>query len=43
MTPDARFFDTLSPLGIDDLAALTGGEVVHFCDPHRSRRAVGDG
>ncbi len=28
MTPDARFFDTLSPLGIDDLAALTGGEVV---------------
>ena len=28
MTPDARFFDTLSPLGVDDLAALTGGEVV---------------
>lgn len=28
MTPDTRFFDTLSPLGVDDLAALTGGEVV---------------
>lgn len=28
MSPDARFFDTLSPLGVDDLAALTGGEVV---------------
>ena len=28
MTPDARFFDRLSPLGVDDLAALTGGEVV---------------
>ena len=28
MTPDARFFDTLSPLSVDDLAALTGSEVV---------------
>lgn len=28
MSPDARFFDTLSPLSVGDLAALTGGEVV---------------
>ncbi|WGM31182.1 UDP-3-O-(3-hydroxymyristoyl)glucosamine N-acyltransferase [Brevundimonas sp. NIBR11] len=28
MAPDARFFETLSPLSVDDLAALTGGEVV---------------
>jgi UDP-3-O-[3-hydroxymyristoyl] glucosamine N-acyltransferase len=26
--PDPRFFHTLSPLGVADLAALTGGEVV---------------
>jgi UDP-3-O-[3-hydroxymyristoyl] glucosamine N-acyltransferase len=26
--PDPRFFDTLSPLSVADLAALTGGEVV---------------
>lgn len=29
--PDPRFFDTLSPLGVADLAALTGGEVVRDC------------
>ena len=28
MTPDPRFFDTLSPLSVVDLAALIGGEVV---------------
>ncbi len=28
MSPDPRFFETLSPLGVSDLAALTGGEVV---------------
>ncbi len=28
MSPDARFFETLAPAGVDDLAALTGGEVV---------------
>ena len=28
MSPDARFFTTSAPLGLDDLAALTGGEVV---------------
>ena len=27
LSPDPRFFDTLSPLSVDDLAALTGGEV----------------
>ncbi len=26
--PDARFFETLAPASVDDLAALTGGEVV---------------
>lgn len=28
MSPDARFFETLAPVSVDDLAALTGGEVV---------------
>jgi UDP-3-O-[3-hydroxymyristoyl] glucosamine N-acyltransferase len=28
MKPDARFFDTLAPMGVGDLAALSGGEVV---------------
>lgn len=28
MRPDARFFETLAPVSVDDLAALTGGEVV---------------
>jgi len=28
MTPDARFFETLAPAGVGDLAALSGGEVV---------------
>jgi UDP-3-O-[3-hydroxymyristoyl] glucosamine N-acyltransferase len=28
MMPDARFFTTSAPLGLDDLVALTGGEVV---------------
>ncbi len=28
MSPDPRFYETLSPLGVADLAALTGGEVV---------------
>jgi len=39
MTPDARFFDTLSPLGVDDLAALTGGEVVRTSDVRIARAA----
>jgi UDP-3-O-[3-hydroxymyristoyl] glucosamine N-acyltransferase len=28
MTPDARFFETLAPASVSDLAALSGGEVV---------------
>jgi UDP-3-O-[3-hydroxymyristoyl] glucosamine N-acyltransferase len=39
MTPDARFFDTLSPLGVDDLAALTGGEVVRSSEVRFARVA----
>ena len=39
MTPDARFFDTLSPLGVDDLAALTGGEVVRTSEVRIARVA----
>jgi hypothetical protein len=27
VAPDPRFFETLAPLGVSDLAALTGGEV----------------
>jgi UDP-3-O-[3-hydroxymyristoyl] glucosamine N-acyltransferase len=29
--PDPRFFETLAPLSVADLAALTGGEVVRDC------------
>lgn len=32
MMPDVRFFTTSAPLGLDDLAALTGGEVVRRSD-----------
>ena len=39
LTPDARFFETLSPLGVDDLAALTGGEVVRRSDGRFTRVA----
>ena len=39
LTPDARFFDTLSPLGVDDLAALTGGEVVRRSEVRFARVA----
>lgn len=39
MTPDPRFFDTLGPLGVDDLAALTGGEVVRTSDVRIARVA----
>lgn len=37
--PDARFFETLSSLGVDDLAALTGGEVVRSSDVRFARVA----
>ena len=39
MAPDARFFDTLSPLSVDDLAALTGGEVVRTSETRFARVA----
>ncbi len=39
MSPDARFFDTLSPLSVGDLAALTGGEVVRSSETRFTRVA----
>lgn len=39
MTPDARFFETRSPLGLDDLVALTGGEVVRSSETRFARVA----
>jgi UDP-3-O-[3-hydroxymyristoyl] glucosamine N-acyltransferase len=39
VSPDPRFFDTLSPLSVADLAALTGGEVVRDCGQRIARVA----
>jgi UDP-3-O-[3-hydroxymyristoyl] glucosamine N-acyltransferase len=39
IAPDPRFFDTLSALGVADLAALTGGEVVRDCGTKIARVA----
>jgi UDP-3-O-[3-hydroxymyristoyl] glucosamine N-acyltransferase len=39
MSPDPRFFDTLSPLSVGDLAALTGGEVVRSSEVRFARVA----